>query len=271
MAFRDGKRTCILCGADQGTTIEDTKLAANCLITDEVGDFVHITGDIVADRIQVEKVDVTDRTTMPAIGVIIEKTSDTECVVQTDGDYITTGLTAGTLYYIGNDSKLSADRPTAAIGGIALVQIVGEALDATKLYLDLELDIVEAADSRFALGISFEADCLATDDVGHFVYITGPGAVTKVDIEVASTMPSIGPIVEKISTTRCRVQTIGEYWTAETLVPGTRYWISGISKLQGTPPTPAPASYIMAQVVGVALEENKLILRPDMQAVKLQG
>lgn len=270
MAFRDGIRTCVLCRESVATDdIEDVLLFANCLATDQVGDCIHITGPKVGIRLQVTKVDITDRTTMPSIGIIVEKTSDTKCIIQTEGDYVESGLTAGSLYYVGHDARITDEIPEPPLGGIALVQIMGEALDDEKLLLRPELDLVEPNDARFALGISFIAACLATDLVGHYVYITASRAVTKVNISDSTTMPSVGQIIEKSSDTICRVQTIGELITGETLIPGARYWIGDDSRLLPNPPSVPPSEYRMAQVVGVALEEHKLILRPDMQAVKL--
>jgi hypothetical protein len=141
MAFRNGKAACTLCST--GTTptppvVSDT-LEANCLGTDAVGDWVHVTAEPAGGLYQVEKVDVTDLATMPSIGVIISKSSVTDCVIQTAGIFATSGLTAGVPYVIGLDSQLSAAPPTPTAMGRTITQGVGTALSSTELLIAFDL------------------------------------------------------------------------------------------------------------------------------------
>lgn len=115
------------------------KIIAGCQATDAVGDFVSIISDAVLGVMQVEKVDVTDLSTMPAIGVIDKKLSATDCLVQVSGTFITTGLTAGAPYLIGIDSQLSITPPVPALTGLAVAQGVGSAISSTKLLLGFDL------------------------------------------------------------------------------------------------------------------------------------
>ena len=108
---------------------------ANCLGTDVVGDFVQITGDKVAGLAQVSKVDITDASTMPAIGVILQKDSLTDCFVQTFGIIPASGLVSGARYWVGADSQLAAVHVIPPTGEIAVAQVVGVALDPSELLL----------------------------------------------------------------------------------------------------------------------------------------
>jgi len=126
-------------------------------------------------------------------------------------------------------------------------------------------------------GRYFEATCAGTDVVGDFVHISsglsGAGiyTVAKSDPRTKSTMPAVGVIVSKSSTVRCFVQALGELTTSGGMTPGDRYWIALDSQLDNVPPTPLPAELVVAQVVGVALSDEKLLLRPDLAPVILRG
>lgn len=115
-------------------------LQADCLATDLVGDFVYITGDPVAGFYQVTKVDITDSSNLPTIGVIINKSSTTRCTVQRFGivDVSTwpspPTLNANSNYWIGFDSQISDSVPVP-VAGISLVQMVGKALSPTEMLL----------------------------------------------------------------------------------------------------------------------------------------
>lgn len=146
MAFRDGKKACVLC--DQGTSPSPTpgteSWDADCLATDEVGHFVYITGPSVAGVRQVTKVDITNPATMPAIGMIVSKATPTRCTVQVLGEVATAGLSPGTTsrYWVGADSKLS-NIPPAKISGKIVVQVAGAALDNSVFMLRPDLNPVK--------------------------------------------------------------------------------------------------------------------------------
>lgn len=108
---------------------------ANCLGTDALGDFVYITADEAANLFNVTKVDVDDSTTMPAIGVIIEKPTLSTCLVMTFGVLAATGLTPNARYWVDTDAQITATPPTRASGVNRVVQVVGIALSSTKLLL----------------------------------------------------------------------------------------------------------------------------------------
>ena len=135
---------------------------------------------------------------------------------------------------------------------------------------------IDKDEEKFAEGRYFEADCLASDAVTDFVYITGDTVggfyqVTKVDPYVPATMPAVGYIAEKSTATRCFVQTLGVIEVAGGLTPGGRYWIGADSRLDAAFPPRLSGQIVVAQVVGVALSSTDLLLRPEFQAHKLRG
>jgi hypothetical protein len=114
-----------------------------CFSTDAVGDFVYIFGDKVGDNYQVSKADQDVATKMPAVGVIIEKPSATDCVVQLSGIVrgIYTGLTPQKRYFLGADSRptVAFARPTS---GFRVVQVLGLALASGEFLLRFEKPII---------------------------------------------------------------------------------------------------------------------------------
>jgi len=124
---------------DQGVVL------ANCLSTDAVGDFVCVTGDMVAGRYQAEKADVTNRAKMPAWGVIESKSAATDCAVRYRGIAagLYTGLTPGGLYFVGLDS-----RPVLGIASIpprGFRQHVGVAIAEDSLLLERATEMIRGA------------------------------------------------------------------------------------------------------------------------------
>lgn len=141
MAFRNGKASCSLCetggGGGPDPTPSDESWDADCLASDELRDFVYITGPSVGGFRQVTKVDVYDPTTMPAIGVITAKASATRCTVQVIGELSTPGLSPSIdrRYWIGADSKLADAPPARLPGKMVIAQVAGTPLDSSVLLL----------------------------------------------------------------------------------------------------------------------------------------
>ena len=110
---------------------------ANCQASDSVGDCVHVSGDAVAGVIQVAVVDITDITRMPAVGVITSKASLTSCTVAFFGAVAFSPVLPGRIYFVGGDGKPTSTRPT----GLVFIQILGLALDATRLLIQPALNM----------------------------------------------------------------------------------------------------------------------------------
>jgi len=134
---------------------------------------------------------------------------------------------------------------------------------------------VNATDERdLAKGYYFEADCLAGDIVGSFVYTTGLEVagipqVTTVDITDENTMPSVGVIIEKSTPTRCVVQGLTGETTVIPTIPNSRYWISKTGVATNIPPFPNAGEIVILQVVGVGIESGRLLLSRDFNFVRL--
>jgi hypothetical protein len=106
----------------------DSVFTGTCLATNIVGDIVRITGA----GMTVDKADCTNEAKMLAVGVIISKSGSTSCVVQTNDivSGVYTGLTPGSLYFVGSNGRPTTTRPSPPTGGSVLVQPIGYALDA---------------------------------------------------------------------------------------------------------------------------------------------
>lgn len=144
-----------------------------------------------------------------------------------------------------------------------------------KQIRQLDTTLAGETEERFARGRYWEADCIATDTAGDFVYITGSSVggirqVEKADVFDTSKMPAVGVIVLKRTTTRCVVQAFGEI-SAVGLVPQARYWVGTDSRLASAFPPRPVGDIVVAQVVGVALDTTALMLRPDLNPFKLRG
>lgn len=106
----------------------DCAFAATCLATDVVGDLVRISGP----GKHVTKVNPLFAEQMPAIGIIVSKSSSTECMVQVSDlvANVVSGLTPGQVYYVGADGRLSSTPLVAPY----ISQPCGIAID-TNLFL----------------------------------------------------------------------------------------------------------------------------------------
>lgn len=117
-------------------------------------------------------------------------------------------------------------------------------------------------DAPFSEGRSFEATCLATDEVYNCVYITGSSgtvpSVTKVNPSNPATMPAIGLIVAKPTPTTCLVQVQGVVYPPYPVTPGAWYYVGA----SGHPSTTAPASPGLTQAMGVGIDTTRWLLAP---------
>lgn len=122
----------------------------------------------------------------------------------------------------------------------------------------------------------FDATCDPADSVGMYVRVCGPAVggvrqVTRVDIFNRATMPAVGVIIEKASSTQCKVRSLGEVGVAITMVPGKRYFVGADSRLTATPPAPSVGEIIVAQIIGVALDSGTLFVNPNLNYIVQVG
>jgi len=114
------------------------------------------------------------------------------------------------------------------------------------------------------------ANCLATDDVGDCVRITGTKVgnrfqVTKVDPANSGEDQAVGIIVRKDDPTNCIVQFHGPMRGVYTgLTPGKRYWVGSDSRLTLTIGTPAVGGIFYLQFMGVATDDQEVLVDPHV-------
>lgn len=121
--------------ADESQKALGRYFQANCLSTDDFGMFVYVTGPAIGGVPQVAKADIMTAGKYPAVGVIVEKSSATLCLVHVLGelDVSPAILTPGRPYYVGLDAFLTSTAPTAAPG----IQAVGTSIDIGRLMLNV--------------------------------------------------------------------------------------------------------------------------------------
>lgn len=112
-------------------------VSAICKATDLVGDCVKID-DVKAGLLyQVEKVDIDLVGEKPAIGMIVAKSTATECTVQLTG--IVTGihsrLSAGQMYVVNVDGQIT-DTLAAPSSGFRYFQVMGVATSDDEFLLN---------------------------------------------------------------------------------------------------------------------------------------
>jgi hypothetical protein len=126
----------------------------------------------------------------------------------------------------------------------------------------------------------FDANCLASDMVGDLVRISGTEAgglatVTTCDVTNPVTMPAVGIIVGKITTTVCTIQRFGRVSLASigvaNLIPGRRYFVGYNGRPLEVPPSTyaSPSGFAMVQVIGVATGTSTLEIRSDLVMTKV--
>ena len=104
---------------------------ANCLVGDLVNQFVRVVGNTLGVP-DVTKVDPSDASKMPAVGLIVQKPTSTTCLVQVTGQTTTfSPVIAGSFYYVG----VTTFPVTVAPALPAIQQVVGVGLDTARLLL----------------------------------------------------------------------------------------------------------------------------------------
>lgn len=108
-----------------------------CLPTDHVGHVVYNAGPMAGTRYTVRRADCLDEDKMPALGIIIAKSSSTECFIQTEGPIrgVYAGLEQGRTYLVGQDGDLARFVVDPPPGGQSLVELIGIATSDTELWL----------------------------------------------------------------------------------------------------------------------------------------
>lgn len=105
-----------------------------------------------------------------------------------------------------------------------------------------------------------EVDCLATDNVGDLVYVTGADAVARVDPFDGAKMPAVGVIERKKTPTRALVRFDGTVAVFAGLTPGARLFAGSSGVPSATPPAGPGRRYV--QPVGVAITATTIVFLP---------
>lgn len=117
-------------------------------------------------------------------------------------------------------------------------------------------------------------NCQATDNVEDIVYIkstsASPYTVERVNVYDSNAVPGVAIIKKKLSSTKAVIQYEGEIKLSTFLSPGKSYFIGSDGRPSITTPTKgAGKTYI--QIVGVALNNDTLLLRLDKSLLVQQG
>lgn len=121
---------------------EDVDVA--CLSSDSVGDLVCIRDIPIGNKWRVQKADPGERSKMPAIGVLVSKSTPTVGVVKLWGPVagIFSGLVVGKTYSV-DYTGLRIGPPDIGVSGYSLCQFVGIAVDTTVLFLNPDLTMIK--------------------------------------------------------------------------------------------------------------------------------
>jgi hypothetical protein len=122
--------------------------SATCSAGNAVGDCVYFSGPEVGGVAQVGKADPSDIAKMPAVGVILSKTSATDCTVQRLGRLDLTGsavsFTFGQRLFVGLSGQIdpTVPAPGASPSGHVFVQPVGVATAAQIAELNPSMSMI---------------------------------------------------------------------------------------------------------------------------------
>ena len=124
--------------------VDHGDIAVECVSTDEAGDLVYVRGDLDTEgRWRVERANCFDESKMPAVGIIVSKSSDTVGIMRRVGKIdIFTGLDITKHYFVGQDGELQEGAPTAPSGSVAVAQRIGIPLDPDVLWLTGEIGML---------------------------------------------------------------------------------------------------------------------------------
>ena len=130
-------------------TAQKRDFAASCAVTDKPLTWVCVVeqrSDLTALPYAVEPVDITNKTLMPAIGVIIEKPAPTVAIVQWSGEVEGfQGLVPGRVHFAGEDGSPVPAPPFVEGAPITCVQRVGMALSSEAMLVIPDFSVIVAA------------------------------------------------------------------------------------------------------------------------------
>lgn len=111
----------------------------SCLTTDSIGDAVYVVSVGTGGIYEVAKADPSSHSSMPAIGILMQKTDPDNGFVQFFGEIkgMYTGLTPGRSYFVGSNGRPSLTPPGPGVApSRAYIQAIGIAIDSDVLLLN---------------------------------------------------------------------------------------------------------------------------------------
>lgn len=117
------------------------------------------------------------------------------------------------------------------------------------------------------------AGCSVEEDVGDFVYVSGPPVLGRDQVRRANpdsslAMPAVGVVIFKVSSEECLVQWMGETPDVFSgLTAGKPYWLGPNAKAASLPTRSTTGR--LAKVIGVATAPTRFYVRPDGVMTKL--
>lgn len=121
---------------DAGAIPKGSYREVDCLAGDDVGNCVYIRGDKNQEKWKVETADPTVDAKMPAIGVLISKSSSTVGVIQLFGACdLFTDMTPGQVILVGQNGTLLDEVPSITAGQYFWAQQIGVAVASDILLL----------------------------------------------------------------------------------------------------------------------------------------
>lgn len=115
-----------------------------CLATDSIGDFVAIRGEPTNGKWRVQKANPGDIARMPAVGILVRKSTPTVGVIQVYGSVsgVFAGLVIGKTYCV-DYSGIKIGPPSVIDEGYAFRQFIGVAISPTILFLGIDLSMIK--------------------------------------------------------------------------------------------------------------------------------
>jgi hypothetical protein len=101
-----------------------------------VGDAVALEGEIAVKAL------ATSLSTMPAVGIVVEKPSATTCKINTEGFQDFSGLVAGDTYYVSETTAGAITNTPPSTPG-SYQQTIGVAHTPTKLYVAIDYTLAK--------------------------------------------------------------------------------------------------------------------------------
>lgn len=119
-----------------GDVGSETRVSVSCLAGDQVGRLMCIRGEKVDSKWVVETANPYDLSKMPAVGILISKSSSTTGIMIRIGDVENqyTGLDVSKPVFVGAAGAVVQAEPSAS-GGIVRVQKIGFPIDSDVLHL----------------------------------------------------------------------------------------------------------------------------------------